>query len=271
MPVREDPVELAVDGRAIAGTFVIPRRRMPGVLFVHGWGGSQAQYRARARALATRGCVCLTFDLTGHAATQPLFETVSREQNLRDVVSAYDLLCSHRNVDPEQIAVVGSSYGGYLSAILTARRAVRWLVLRVPALYVDSDWEMPKLKLRKAQNLVVYRQSFVPAAENRALRDCANFTGDVLVVESEFDDLIPHTVIESYLEAFVKARSKTWRLVSGADHGLTDERCQQAYTSLLLDWFSEVVFVGAKANAFENQAAAAASHATLEVPPTRVE
>ena len=271
MPVREDPVELAVDGRAIAGTFVIPRRRMPGVLFVHGWGGSQAQYRARARALATRGCVCLTFDLTGHAATQPLFETVSREQNLRDVVSAYDLLCSHRNVDPEQIAVVGSSYGGYLAAILTARRAVRWLVLRVPALYVDSDWDMPKLKLRKAQNLVVYRQSFVPAAENRALRDCANFTGDVLVVESEFDDLIPHTVIESYLEAFVKARSKTWRLVSGADHGLTDERCQQAYTSLLLNWFSEVVFVGAKANAFENQAAAAASHATPEVPPTRVE
>ena len=271
MPVREDPVEIAVDGRSIAGTVVTPRRRMPGVLFVHGWGGSQAQYRSRARELSALGCVCLTFDLSGHAATQPLYETVSRELNLRDLVAAYDLLAAHRNVDPESIAVVGSSYGGYLAAILSARRAVRWLALRAPALYVDTDWEMPKTKLREAQNLVVYRRSFVPAAENRALRDCTIFEGDVLVVESEFDDIIPHTVIESYVEAFVKARSKTYRLVSGADHGLTAEACQRAYTAMLLDWFTKVAFAGTKVNEFEKQAAAAASHAVPEVPPKRVE
>jgi len=62
--------------------------------------------------------VCLTFDLRGHAETRPQFETVSRALNLRDLIAAYDLLAQRHHVDPGSIAVVGSSYGGYLAAIL---------------------------------------------------------------------------------------------------------------------------------------------------------
>ena len=46
--------------------------------------------------------------------TQPQRETVSRESNLRDVLAAYDTLAAHPSVDASAIAVVGSSYGGYL-------------------------------------------------------------------------------------------------------------------------------------------------------------
>jgi pimeloyl-ACP methyl ester carboxylesterase len=70
---------------------------------------------------------------------------------------------------------VGSSYGGYLAAILATLRPVKWLALRVPALYIDSGWELPKLQLHKEQDLRAYRRSFVPADSNRALRACAAF------------------------------------------------------------------------------------------------
>ena len=72
---------------------------IPGVLFVHGWGGSQQQYLARAREVAALGCICLTFDLRGHARTQSRYETVSREDNLRDVLAAHDVLVAQRGVD----------------------------------------------------------------------------------------------------------------------------------------------------------------------------
>lgn len=248
MATREDAVDIAVpgDGR-IAGTFVSPSRLYPGVLFVHGWGGSQAQYLARARRVSALGCVCLTFDLRGHAAGRANLASVTRAQNLDDLLAAYDRLVAHRFVDPASIALVGSSYGGYLASIATTLRPVRWLALRAPALYIDSGWETPKLELHRVQDLVQYRQQRVPAAENRALAACARFRGDALLVESEFDDLIPHAVIASYRDALGETRSLSYRLMKGADHGLTDPVAQQAYSDVLLHWLGEMLSHGESA------------------------
>lgn len=241
MSTRDEIVTIAVDDGSIAGTLITPTPHLPGVLFVHGWGGSQEQYLTRARQVAALGCVCLAFDLRGHAGTQPQQDTVSRENNLRDVVAAYDVLAAHRLVDPASIAVVGSSYGGYLAAILTSVRAVKWLVLRAPALYMDQDWEVPKQQLHHGDELLLYRQHLVTPIDNRALRACAAFSGDVLVVESERDQVIPHPVIASYLEATTQAHSLTYRMLAEADHGLTDEASQRAYTTLLHNWLKEML------------------------------
>src|SRR6185312_16552566 len=109
--------EIAVDHQRIAGTLVTPGTLIPGVLFVHGWGGSQEKYLERAHQIAALGCVCLTFNLRGHGETGPQHETVTREDNLRDLIAAYDLLAGQQTVDKDSIAVVGSSYGAYIAAI----------------------------------------------------------------------------------------------------------------------------------------------------------
>ncbi|HYG86651.1 MAG TPA: alpha/beta fold hydrolase [Azospirillum sp.] len=240
MATRDDTIDIAVDDQHIAGTLVGPATVVPGFLFVHGWSGSQEQYLARAREIAALGCICLTFDLRGHARTDAQHETVTREDNLRDVIAAYDVLASQRSVDPAAIAVVGSSYGGYLAAILSSLRPVRWLALRVPALYKDADWALPKRRLDRDE-LAAYRRVLVNPDENRALKACAAFEGDVLIVESEHDDIVPHPVITNYRTAFEKAHSLTYRVVEGADHGLSEEPWQQAYTSLLVTWAAEMV------------------------------
>jgi hypothetical protein len=242
MPTRDEPVYVRVEGEHILGTLISPGSLLPGVLFVHGWGGDQRQYVARARELSGQGAVCLTFDLRGHAQTQTRHDTVSREDSLRDILAAYDFLAAQHNVDSDSIAVVGSSYGGYLAALLTALRPVKWLALRVPALYKDSQWELPKLKLRGEQDLEKYRLQPVPPEESKALRACRAFAGDVLLVESEHDAVIPHQVIVNYREACISARSLTYRLIEGADHGLSTEAMQNAYTLLLVKWFTEIVF-----------------------------
>jgi pimeloyl-ACP methyl ester carboxylesterase len=242
MPTRDEPVYMRVEEEHILGTLISPGSLLPGVLFVHGWGGDQRQYVARARELATLGCTCLTFDLRGHAQTQARREFVSREDSMRDIVAAYDFLAAQRNVDSDSIAVVGSSYGGYLAALLTALRPVKWLALRVPALYKDSEWSVPKLRLRSEQDLEKYRRQPVGPEESKALRACRAFTGDVLIVESEHDTVIPHQVIVNYREACISARSLTYRLIEGADHGLSNEAWKAAYTLLLVNWFGEFVF-----------------------------
>lgn len=240
MPIRDDVIDIAVGGTSLAGTLIAPETVVPGVLFVQGWGSSQEQYLPRAREIAALGCVCLTFEPRGVAEEDPRHATVTREDNLRDLIAAYDVLAGQEAVDAAAIAVVGSSYGGYLAAILSALRPVRWLALRVPALYKDEDWALPKQQLNKDE-LAAYRQGPVAVEENRALRACARFSGDVLLVESECDDTVPHAVFANYRAAFGNALSMTYRVIGGADHGLSEEPWQQAYTSLLVTWATEMV------------------------------
>src|SRR5438874_7267816 len=240
MPTRDQMIKVAIGDGHIAGTLITPGTQIPGVLFVHGWGGSQEQYLARAREVAALGCVCLTFDLRGHAKTQPQHETVSRGDNLRDVLAAYDVLAGHRGVAASAIAIVGSSYGGYLGAILTSLRQVRWLPLRAPALYKDADWELPKRQLHHDPDLSAYRRRAVRPEDNRALCACEAFRGDVLLVESEHDHTVPHPVIANYLAACMQVHSLTYRVIEGADHGLSEESWRQTYTSILVSWLTEM-------------------------------
>jgi dienelactone hydrolase len=266
MSTRDHKFEIQVEDACIAATLVSPATMLPGVLFVHGWGGSQQQYLARAREVAALGCIGLTFDLRGHARTQRQQESVSREDNLNDVLAAYDELVNHPSVDASAMGVVGSSYGGYLAAILTTLRPVKWLALRVPALYKDSGWEVPKKQLHTDPDLPAYRRRHVRAQDNRALKACAAFAGDILVVESEHDDTVPHRTIQNYIEAARDAHSLTYRVIAGADHGLSNEAGQRAYTSLLVNWLTEMVF-GARQGGPLAQGAARAGAAPEEAPP----
>jgi dienelactone hydrolase len=174
------------------------------------------------------------------ARGDPRHETVTREDNLRDLVAAYDLLASQRELDEGSIGVVGASYGAYLAAILSSLRPIRWLALRAPALYKDEDWGFPKRRLDRDE-LAAYRRRPLAPEENRALGACAEFRGDVLVVESEHDDTVPHTAVANYVAAFGQAHSLTYRVIQGADHALSDRASQQAYTGLLVGWASEML------------------------------
>lgn len=240
MTTVSQSIEITVQNEEIDGTFLAPSDKLPGVLFIHGWGSEQKGDIARAKGVASLGCVCLTFDLRGHARTRSRLDVVSREDNYRDVVAAYDMLARHPNVDPNAIAVVGSSYGGYLAAILTSHRAVKWLALQVPALYRDEHWTQPKGQINR-QDLTEYRQTFVTPDDNRALRSCWDFKGDVLIVESEFDSFVPHPAIMSYRAAFQHTHSLTHRMIDGADHALSIDVYQEAYTRILLNWATEMV------------------------------
>jgi len=246
---RLDSFTIAVDGESLNGTLLQPVTAYPGVLFVHGWGGSQQQDLARARDAAALGCACLTFDLRGHEATARQRETVTRADNLTDLIAAYDWFAAQRHVDAASLAVVGISYGGYLAALLTTVRPVRWLALRAPALYKDEAWTLPKSELNRDPDLRRWRSRPLHWEANRALRACASFRGDALIVASELDEIIPEAVIDNYRAAFVHARSLTVRQIAGADHALSAKPMRHAYTTLLLNWLTEMI-AGARVDAF---------------------
>src|SRR5262249_8472136 len=112
----------------------------------------------------------------------------------------------------------------------------------------DEHWDWPKRRLHDDPDLPAYRKRIINPQDNRALRACVEFGGDVLIVESEHDELIPHAVAVNYVSALTRARSLTCRTITGADHALNRSIDQRAYTTLLMNWLTEMV-IGARGDA----------------------
>jgi dipeptidyl aminopeptidase/acylaminoacyl peptidase len=238
-------VRIPVGGVTLAGTFLTPPGPgpHPAALFAHGWGSSQRQDVGTAKRLVAAGVAALTFNFRGHARTREQRDTVTRADNLADLAAAYDLLHGRPGIDAARIGIVGASYGGYLAVLLTAERDVRWLALRAPAIYKDQDFDRPKRELNLDPELPAYRKRRLAPGDNRALRIASRFTGDVLVVESEDDTVIPAAVPGNYVRAFGEASSVRHQRLAGADHGLSRPAWRVAYTSTLVAWLADTLDV----------------------------
>lgn len=235
------PVKFMVRKQAIRGTLVSPhrlRRKNPGVLFIHGWASNQAGYIPRAEAVSKHDAICLTFDMRGHGESDGKLEKLSKHDHLNDVLAAYDFLVSQKKVDKDKIGVVGASYGGYLASLLTSKRPVKWLALRVPALYADESFDAPSGKMTEKSKLAYLKKKHSPS-ENMALETLRAFHGSVLFVESENDEEIPGQVISNYLGAINSRERLARRIIRGADHALSKPEWKQQFIDILSEWFKE--------------------------------
>jgi dienelactone hydrolase len=78
MTATRQQIQIPVKRGYLDGTFLTPQTTIPGVLFVHGWGGDQEQYMERARQATALGCVCLTFDSRPTTGSRPIRSSTVR-------------------------------------------------------------------------------------------------------------------------------------------------------------------------------------------------
>jgi pimeloyl-ACP methyl ester carboxylesterase len=219
---------LASAGRRLAANLVTPDGEASGagLLFVHGFGSSQSGYLERAGAAADElGCTCLTFDLSGHGASDGDLSEVLVSDHLADVVAAFDTLAAQPAVQTERIGVSGASYGAYLAGQLIDVRPVARLLLRAPALYDDGVLELPLRALRPSRRM--------PEA-NEFLGILGRYAHETLVVESERDQTIPHRIVQWYLDALSHGQH---RVITGATHDLARDEWRAEFRQIVLDWF----------------------------------
>jgi uncharacterized protein len=200
-------------------------KRAAGLLFVHGLGSSQSGYIARAEIVAAEtGIVCLAFDLRGHGASGGVLPELSPREHLADLFVAFDYLAGLRGIDGDRIGLCGASYGAYLAALFVAERPVKRLLLRAPAVYADDDVDVPIGQLSGARP---GRPSTVAFERLHA------FPGEVLVVESELDTVIPRSLIDRYTASSPRAQRA---VIHGAGHAL-EPQFERTFVEIICAWF----------------------------------
>lgn len=235
-------IEFSVNNYKLRGVIISPQElktKNPAILFIHGWTSEKERSYQYASGLAKLGYICFLFDMRGHGESEGDINKAFIKEFLDDVLAAYDYFVKVKGVNQENISIIGSSFGGYLAALLTTKRRVKRLALRVPADYPDNTFNKSKMQNSGSENasVVAWRTKPKKPSETFALNAIHNFNGEVLVIESEKDDVVPHESVQNYLNA-VKDKSKLTHIVmKGAPHSTKEGPFRDKVEQILVDWF----------------------------------
>ncbi len=239
------PVRIPAGDMELNGNLFLPPNpptgdgeKFPGVVHLHGWRSSQNRAFEISKLLSAMGFICLTVDLRGHGASPGIIEEFSRKHFLEDCVAAYDVLIAEEEVDKDDITVAGSSFGGYLAALLTKERKASRLILRVPSDYPDEGFEKSKMDIdSKSDTRTEWRSEPKTWKETAALRAVHDFREEILLIESEKDELVPRQTLQNYREAVENPELLTYVTIKDAPHSLRDRPdLQREYEKIVVDW-----------------------------------
>ncbi len=131
----------AADGLEIEGVLIHPvdeqpGRRYPLVIFAHGGPESQwldgwlTGWLYPGQVLAAKGYFVVAPNFRGSAGRGPKFAMANHKdlggKELDDHVAAIDALDAKGLIDPKRVAMMGGSYGGYMSALAATKASARF-------------------------------------------------------------------------------------------------------------------------------------------------
>lgn len=237
-------VSFFVGGQKLVGELFYPaklKEKNPAILFVHGWTGNKNNSYQYATALAKLGFISLLFDMRGHGESEGNINAFTISDFLTDVYAAYDFLLKCEGVDIENISGVGSSFGCYLLSILSENREIKNLVLRAPADYPNDHFNNFKMEASGTDNaeIVVWRNQSKKSNETFALKAVSNYEGEILIIESEKDNSVPHESTMNYVNAVKDKNKLTHAIVKDAPHSIKEGKFRDKVTEILANWFGD--------------------------------
>ena len=241
------------DGLEIPAFLFKPERpNGAAVLYPHGGPSSlySAEWDVLAQYLLAKGYTYFAPNYRGSTGYGVEFEHANYNDwgngDTQDCLYGAKYLGSLPGVDPKRIAIMGGSYGGYMT-VCSLSRDPEYLFACGIAKYGDSNlytsWAQCNRHLR------LYTEIFLghPAKNREAylkgspITDVANIKKPVLILHGLLDDVVPPEASEEWVEA-LKAHGKTFEYKTYPDepHGFLRSRNQlDAYARVewFLDWY----------------------------------
>lgn len=196
-------IELAVSKNQVPCRLFIPddSTREYCVLWLQGWTSSMKSHEGGVKRMSKNtGLSFATLDYAGHGKHLVKLGDSTRHQQHNEVVAVFDAL---KKRGFQKVIVIGGSFGGYMAALVAGVRPVHAVVLRAPAMYADTEFDMKHSETARWKNPDSYQQNKVADAyinDNEAVRAIQKFEGFTYVLEHELDEQVPKVMPRTYFD-----------------------------------------------------------------------
>jgi len=183
----------------------------PRILFIHGASeDGSARFDMLRQHLSKTGIASAAFDFIGAGQTGGEMLGSSLKERFEQSCAVIDSVHIHK-----PLVLVAASMGADTAIRLTQKYSVGALILFVPGVYARSAYTIPfgdefSLILREDQSW----------EDSDAWDILAEFTGSLLVVAAQNDEVVPRALIDRLDESTPHARYKELFTVSHAPHAL---------------------------------------------------
>lgn len=205
------------------------------LLVLPGWKSSKAKYVNMVESIVEQTDMSvLVIDYSGHGESPFELDDLTPAHNFLEVVTAFDWI--QENHSGKKITVMGTSYGGFMTAQLAKYRKFDRAIFRVPALYP------PEAFYTKWGEVGPNHYQDYRSKENLSLHPvltrAKGVKGKSLVVTHELDEVCPPNTTDPFISNF---EAEHW-VIPGFKHGFhesgaTEEQMQKQYDKLS-DWLN---------------------------------
>lgn len=204
---------ISFGNNAIIGD-LLPGNAPSRLLVLHGGGAATGRhtYLPLRNALFNSGITSCSFDFIGHGETGgDLIGTHLKERTdqARAVVST--------GVMESNYAILAASMSGYTAIKLLETEPVNELVLIVPAAYSRDAYSIPFGP--EFSKSIRYPRSW---ENSDAWEILQNFTGRLLVIAAEHDEVVPLEIAERFLISAPKSIERKLYIIPGSSHKVLD-------------------------------------------------
>lgn len=185
----------------------------PKFVFLHGGGaGTKERVQHIAEPVLQSGRNILTFDFSGHGESTGDLKKSSLEKRVYEASSVIDQYASR-----EPLIICGASMGGYIAIKLLDLHKVDTLILFCPAVY---NKEAYSVRFDSGFTDIIRRPN--SWTDTDIIPTLNAFTGRLLIIIGEADEVIPSGVIELIAQQSTQAPKKEVFTISACPHKIFD-------------------------------------------------
>lgn len=208
------PFNLKVDEEQISCAIISQNDTeiLPRFIFLHGAGtGNKEKVHSIAAPILNNGTNILTLDFSGHGESTGELKKGSLKKRVKEAESVIHELASQ-----EPLTICGVSMGGFIAIKILDLFKVDTLILFCPALYDSAAYD---IRFDEGFTEIIRQTESWHRAD--VLNTLNNFTGQLLIVMGEKDDIIPPGVIALINANTPNARKKELYIIPDCPHRIT--------------------------------------------------
>lgn len=242
----------------LSGVLHLPRRnqnkKVPLIVLLHGFVGSKVgEHRLfvkAARNFTEKGYAVFRFDFSGCGESDGDYADVTVTKQLKEVQAVLDYVSSLKEVDANNIILIGHSLGGAVASLTASMdKRIRKLILWSPVAkpYEDIAAIVGDAALQTAKVLGVFdyhgfyvSQLFLEDLKSHyPLEAIRSYEGQLLVIHAAEDEDVPKENAVYYSESLKRGSTVNIRYIKDANHTFASYSFEEKLFKETLLWLAK--------------------------------